>query len=835
MAAVQPSNNSELQLYRVLQRANLLQYFETFITQGGDDVQQLCEAGEDEFLEIMALVGMASKPLHVRRLQKALQEWVANPAAFEVAKKYPTHVMSITGSSAHNVSPSHSLERPSSLQDYKVTPSQSSTISTSTPWSSQARDASPSDGSNLDDPSSSNSPQGDFKETIKDILYQQTETPYLSMMGMSQPVLLEHQISAIASAAAMLAQELPPFEPKPMPKKQISRDISKVMLMSLEDPTRMDAMRRYAAIYGRFDSKRKNHRPMSMHEISVNEAAAQLCSHIPALLSRREELFPLARQVVRDSGYQYSKGHSRATEILLQPKQEQSEVVPATSSILTSSMNGEDSFNDLQKELTQVTLELTELAKEQNRIRSALRVLLEMNDHDQIKVLTAEMDDLNDRQTVMIKRRHRIVNTIAKYRKGGSDYPAIGGAVAKQSPKHSPSHSVPSAKPSSKYSSGFCGYSDDPLASSNPLNTLYMAAVQNHKDSLFEEGLRIATQYGMSDFAQELIGMKSTKEEDENKRDSGISLSSGSNSAFTCYSSLTSGEAVTSSSSYTMSGNAKCMQLLPSSPALLSSVAGSDIGVIHTSRPLGHPSLIGQTKMVPGDKNGYYMHRDKNLAFSLSPYEASCVSNDESTDGSNLDENCTTTKSSGKHNIPDESAVAQGSTTTTTIITTKSGQVIEVETRRSSRRKNGDPDYYLINGGEKRFRSGSVKRSSSTSSERTRRLSSSSSASSSLTPATPTATSPHKGQKLCSLSSEDVASVHMLEAHQNSKHEDFEMTSEMAPSEKIHSTELDTVADGTDQLQYDSNESDSHVVRKKGKGLLVTAGQMVHGQARDCS
>ena len=27
----------------------------------------------------MALVGMASKPLHVRRLQKALQEWVANP------------------------------------------------------------------------------------------------------------------------------------------------------------------------------------------------------------------------------------------------------------------------------------------------------------------------------------------------------------------------------------------------------------------------------------------------------------------------------------------------------------------------------------------------------------------------------------------------------------------------------------------------------------------------------------------------------------------------------------------------------------------------------------
>ena len=51
---------------------------------GGDDVQQLCDAGEDEFLEIMALVGMASKPLHVRRFQKALAEWVSNPAAFKV-------------------------------------------------------------------------------------------------------------------------------------------------------------------------------------------------------------------------------------------------------------------------------------------------------------------------------------------------------------------------------------------------------------------------------------------------------------------------------------------------------------------------------------------------------------------------------------------------------------------------------------------------------------------------------------------------------------------------------------------------------------------------------
>ncbi|GCB69107.1 hypothetical protein scyTo_0008331 [Scyliorhinus torazame] len=77
-----PRTLGELQLYRLLQRANLLIYYDTFIQQGGDDVQQLCEAGEEEFLEIMALVGMATKPLHVRRLQKTLQEWVVNPVIF---------------------------------------------------------------------------------------------------------------------------------------------------------------------------------------------------------------------------------------------------------------------------------------------------------------------------------------------------------------------------------------------------------------------------------------------------------------------------------------------------------------------------------------------------------------------------------------------------------------------------------------------------------------------------------------------------------------------------------------------------------------------------------
>lgn len=78
------------------------------------------------------------------------------------------------------------------------------------------------------------------------------------------------------------------------------------MAMSDTDPNKIDEIRKYSAIYGRFDCKRKSDKPLTLHEMCVNEAAAQICKCIPALLTRRDELFPLARQIVRDTGL----GHS---------------------------------------------------------------------------------------------------------------------------------------------------------------------------------------------------------------------------------------------------------------------------------------------------------------------------------------------------------------------------------------------------------------------------------------------------------------------------------------------------------------------------------------------
>ena len=38
--------------------------------------------------------------------------------------------------------------------------------------------------------------------------------------------------------------------------------------MAEDDPRRLDEIRKYAAIYGRFDCKRKPEKPLTLHEVS---------------------------------------------------------------------------------------------------------------------------------------------------------------------------------------------------------------------------------------------------------------------------------------------------------------------------------------------------------------------------------------------------------------------------------------------------------------------------------------------------------------------------------------------------------------------------------------
>ncbi|XP_059575265.1 NGFI-A-binding protein 2 isoform X2 [Alligator mississippiensis] len=241
-----PRTLGELQLYRVLQRANLLSYYETFIQQGGDDVRQLCEAGEEEFLEIMALVGMAAKPLHVRRLQKALREWAAHPGLFgPPAPALPARV-------------------PPVLPDVPLEP------------------RSPSPPSPEQDEEGSTSP--------------------------GEPEALEPAlVRAVAEGVERLLPGGPRAAAEPEPGalqrvgRRLARAVGHVFQMDDGDRRKAGEIRRLSAIYGRGEGRRREGRRLSLQELTINEAAAQFCLRDQSLLLRRVELFSLARQVARES------------------------------------------------------------------------------------------------------------------------------------------------------------------------------------------------------------------------------------------------------------------------------------------------------------------------------------------------------------------------------------------------------------------------------------------------------------------------------------------------------------------------------------------------------
>ncbi|KZC14762.1 NGFI-A-binding protein like protein [Dufourea novaeangliae] len=319
-----------------MQRASLLGYYDTLLEMGGDDLQQLCDAGEEEFLEIMALVGMASKPLHVRRLQKALQEWLTNPSLFQTpvvptsaACKNPPgigfpcasprpQVQSLQGfattsqASTPYASSSHVSVMP--LPCRSTSPIVSVT-SVTAPVASTTFRQSPSPNAPL--PYATSHSPGVLQVGTCESSCGSGTTPSPGGGGgapasptQPTPTLLQSQMQRLAETAERLAATLRPVDPKPHNiKKKISKNLEMIMAMPDNDPRRMEEIRKYAAIYGRFDCKRKPEKSLTLHEVSVNEAAAQICRFVPALLTRRDELFPLARRVVRDSGYHYSKSH----------------------------------------------------------------------------------------------------------------------------------------------------------------------------------------------------------------------------------------------------------------------------------------------------------------------------------------------------------------------------------------------------------------------------------------------------------------------------------------------------------------------------------------------
>ncbi|XP_021920371.1 NGFI-A-binding protein homolog isoform X2 [Zootermopsis nevadensis] len=422
-----PGNEAELQLYRVMQRASLLAYYDTLLEMGGDDVQQLCDAGEEEFLEIMALVGMASKPLHVRRLQKALQEWVSNPALFQ------TPLLSTLPGSG-------TIGFPSSVRPINLSPQPLPIVAPMGPSPPSNNNHGSPCGSNKEGPTSlcvASPGQGQSALLVASGDYSASGPTPSPGRGPSTstspgpccpgsplqltPVLVETQIARLAEAADHLVRSLPQFEPKPHnTKKKICKDLEMVMSMSEDDPRRMDEIRKYAAIYGRFDCKRKPEKPLTLHEVSVNEAAAQICRFMPALLTRRDELFPLARQVVRDSGYHYSKGHSNLSTCFRTHsgtgrsscnngedggcKRPRLEGVPPSLSPSSCDFLDVDPQQRLrrQERLEQIADELRSLGERMEELVSAAQQVRDLNDYPALHTLQQQLELLQGKQTQLL-------------------------------------------------------------------------------------------------------------------------------------------------------------------------------------------------------------------------------------------------------------------------------------------------------------------------------------------------------------------------------------------------------------------------------------------------
>ncbi|CAH2224418.1 NGFI-A-binding 2 isoform X1 [Pelobates cultripes] len=311
-----PRTLGELQLYRVLQRANLLGYYDTFIQQGGDDVQQLCEAGEDEFLEIMSLVGMATKPLHVRRLQKALRDWATNPALFNqptlgsipISNSIPLFKISETvgkvgrHSNGHlNISDSHG-KGPGTFglsekheQNGKYSPSQVERRS----WMSNiSLEADEGDDEDVDD-------EDDDRGTQYAQLGERLEPEMVQVVSESVDRLMKGLPRGDMSEARSMLKL----------NKKVSRSLGHIFHMNDGSQRKEREIRRHSAIYGRSESKRREGKRLTLHELTINEAAAQCCVRDNTLLLRRVELFSLARQAARESSYLSSlKGSKQNSE-----------------------------------------------------------------------------------------------------------------------------------------------------------------------------------------------------------------------------------------------------------------------------------------------------------------------------------------------------------------------------------------------------------------------------------------------------------------------------------------------------------------------------------------
>ena len=225
----------------LLQSANLMQYENVLIGQGADDVQQLVELSEDEFQNLLQLVGMSEKPFHVMRFRKVLGRQVTPPNNQLLVDNSNTHTVTVYANQIDDaVTCTPTLSTTPSVTQ-QTAPIQPSPFPPGNPLSHFSY--------NGDQPSLNITPQ-QLQELVDD------------------SVIVQKHL------------KVSPIDP------------------GIWDSGRREVIRNASQIFAQ-SSKGGQLKHMTEHELLMNEAAFHLCLWDPTLLVRKEELFTLSKKLVR--------------------------------------------------------------------------------------------------------------------------------------------------------------------------------------------------------------------------------------------------------------------------------------------------------------------------------------------------------------------------------------------------------------------------------------------------------------------------------------------------------------------------------------------------------
>ncbi|CAF2674986.1 unnamed protein product [Rotaria sp. Silwood2] len=347
-----------------------------YISLGGDDLKQLAEAQNDDFQEIITLVGMVSKPLHIKRFKKALADYRQSMNNIDNEHTFINN--------SYSTVPSHRISTDETLSDRNK-------------FSSLIHSTSTNNSPNLINQISSNWCLNKIDHSKNNNIHQ---------------LLDDNQRKMIADEAERLANLLPVTTIKKLNgRNNISKDLCATMNLPRDFEDRWQRIRKYSAIYNRFDSKTPN-QVLSLHEILMNEAAAAICFHRPEFLTRRDELLHFARRILQNIGILTTSIQKRPLTMLtcdITPAKQIKLNIPITKSHVRQ--RDPDAFrlmwHNREAKVEQIPIQVEALQCEQNKLLQQLKQItidsssssIDSNGlRKQIDDLSRQIEQLNDEE-----------------------------------------------------------------------------------------------------------------------------------------------------------------------------------------------------------------------------------------------------------------------------------------------------------------------------------------------------------------------------------------------------------------------------------------------------